>query len=157
MYSFTQHKKMVDLQPYIRRISDLTTPNLASSSSGRSEDRLNRTIPTLLTPWENGRPSVDEVSICLTTDVADRGIGLVLSQPFRADRVLLGYWVSEEDMSEPWFFRADVRRNQPMGGRYWILGVELTEVAQIEQKDVLAALKVAAADLLPPVQKTELL
>jgi hypothetical protein len=150
MYSFAQHKKTVDLHPFIRRISDLTTPNLAAASSGRSEDRFNRTIPTLLAPWENGRPSVDEISICLTTDVADRGVGLILSQPFRAKQVVVGYWISEDEMSEPWFFLADIRRNQAIGGRFWVLGVELIEFANIDQKDALAAMKVAAADLLPP-------
>ena len=155
MYSFAQHKKTVDLQPYIRRISDLTTPNLSKVSSGRSEARLNRAIPTLLSPWENGRPMVDEISICLTTDVADRGVGLVLSQPFRAKQVVVGYWVSEDEMSEPWFFLADVCRNQPMGGRFWVLGVELIEFAKIESKEALAAMKVVAADLLPPAAVTE--
>lgn len=155
MYSFAQHKKAVDLQPYIRRISDLTTPNLSTLSTGRAEPRLNRTIPTLLLPWENGQPLVDEISICLTTDVADRGVGLVLSQPFRAKQVVVGYWVSDDDMPEPWFFLADVRRNQTMGGRFWVLGVELIEFAKIESREALAAMKVVAADLLPPAAVTE--
>lgn len=151
MFSFTNHKKTVSLYPYIRRICDLTTPNVATTFAGRSEDRFNRTIPTLLCPWEHERPLVDESCICITSDLANRGIRLVLNQPFRAESVVLGYWMDSDEMREPWFFLGEIRRNQPIGGGFWAVGIELTEFANTDHKETLANLRGAAANLLPPV------
>lgn len=154
MFSFANHKKTVDLCPYVRQICDLTTPNLASMFAGRSEDRCNRAIPTLLCPWENDRPSTDECAICLTSDLADRGVRLVLAQPFRAERVAVGYWIGSDQMREPWYFLGDVRRNQPIGGGFWAVGIELTEFANADHAEAFGGLREAAAKLLPPVAVT---
>ncbi len=151
MFSFANHKKIVDLYPYIRQICDLTTPNLATMFAGRSEDRFNRTIPTLLCPWEDDRPVVDECAICLTSDLADRGVRLVLTQPFRAETVAVGYWIDAEHMCEPWFFLGEVRRNQPIGGGFWAVGIELTEFANTVHREAFADLRASAAKLLAPV------
>jgi hypothetical protein len=151
MFSFANHKKTVDVYPHIRLICDLTTPNLASMPAGRSEDRFNRTIPTLLCPWENDLPLVDECAICLTSDVADRGVRIVLTQPFRAETVAVGYWIGSDQMREPSFFLGEVRRNQPIGGGFWTVGVELTEFANTDHRDALADLRESASKLLSPV------
>ena len=40
MFTFAKHKKTVDLYPYIRRICDLTTPNLATKNAGRVFEQM---------------------------------------------------------------------------------------------------------------------
>ncbi len=150
MFSFAKNKKTVDIYPYVRRICDLTTPNLATVTAGRSEDRFNRTIPTLICPWENGYPANHESSVCLTSDLADRGVCLVLNQPFRAEHVVLGYWIAGGEIRDPWFFLGQVRRNRAIGGGFWSVGVELTEFANSNHQRALAPLHEAAASLLPP-------
>ena len=152
MFSFGERKKTVDIQPYIRRLCDLTTPNLATTFEGRSENRYNRTIPTLLSPWKDDRPLGDECIIGLTSDVADRGVRLVLNQPFRADAVVVGYWISSDAMSEPYFFLGNIRRNQAIGGGFWAVGIELTEFANTNYNETLAVLEPLAAKLLSPVE-----
>ena len=151
MFSFTKRKKTVDLNPYIRRLCDLTTPNLATEIEGRSENRYNRCIPTLVSPWQNDRPLVDECAIGLTSDMADRGVSLVLNQPFRADTVVVGYWIACDAMCEPWFFIGDIRRNQAIGGGFWAVGIELAEFANSDHVESLAELKPLAAKLRSPV------
>lgn len=151
MFSFANRKKTVDLCPYIRQICDLTTPNMATMFAGRSENRCNRTIPTLLCPWEDDRPLVDECAICLTSDLADRGIRLVLSQPFRAESVAVGYWIDSDQMTNPWFFLGEVRRNQPIGGGFWAVGIELTEFANDNHGEAFVELREPAGKLLAPV------
>ena len=150
MYSFSDSKMVVDIYPYIRRICDLSTPNLPTTLSGRSEDRFNRAIPTLLCPWEKRNPSAAKSLICLTTDLADRGIGLIVSQPFLAKRVIVGYWLQSPEMPQPWFFRGEVRRTQPIGGGFWSIGVELTEFVNSDRKRKLAVLREAADQLRLP-------
>ena len=150
MYSFTKRKKTVDLSPYIRQLCDLTTPNLVTNIEGRSENRYNRTIPTLIVPWEDGRPLADEAVIGLTGDMSDRGLSLVLQQPFRADAVAVGYWISSDAMDEPWYFLGEIRRNQAIGGGFWKIGIELAEFANSEHVKALATLERWAETLRPP-------
>ena len=152
MYLFAKRNRSAELFPYVRRICDLTTPNLPQVDSvGRSENRLNRAIPTLLCPWERNRPVADESSICLTCDMSDRGARLMLNQPIDVEEIVLGYWIQDVDMPEPWFFLADVRRCQPAGGGFWSLGVELTYPAHDRYRDRLVDLKKLAAHLIPPL------
>jgi len=146
----TSHKPVTELYPYIRRICDLTTPNLTTTSmSGRSENRYNRTIPTLITPWQVNKPIVDRSAVCITCDLADRGIGLVLCEPCYLKQVVLGYWLRTDLMPEPWFFIADVKRNAEIGGGFWTLGVELIEFANRDHKRQLRPLRNIAGRLLP--------
>jgi len=150
MFSFSKRKKTVDLNPYIRRLCDLTTPNLATTSEGRSENRYNRCIPTLLSPWQDDRPLVDECTIGLTSDMADCGVGLVLNQPFRAEAAVVGYWIPCDTMCEPWFFLGNIRRNQAIGGGFWAVGIELTEFANPNHVETLSVLKPLSAKLRLP-------
>jgi hypothetical protein len=152
MYSFTNRKKTVDVSPHVRHICDMTTPNLAPMSTGRAENRYNRAIPTLLGPWQDDHPLVEECIVGLTTNLSDRGVGLVLYQPFRADEVIIGYWVSAELMHAPLFFLGNVRRNQPIGGGFWAVGIEFTEYASGEYAETLAPLFPSAATLLSPAE-----
>lgn len=157
MFSFTKRKKVVDLQPYIRRLCNLTAPNLSSGlveGLERTENRYNRTIPTLLVPWKDERPMASEYVVGLTCDVADNGIGLVFNQPYRDERVVVGYWVSSEMMPEPWFFVGNIQRNQAIGGGFWKLGIELTDFANTNHGESLAVLKPLAKKLLSPTRST---
>ena len=130
MISPSDQKPVTELYPYIRRICDLTTPNLMTQTiSGRSENRYNRAIPTLLSPWKRDQPVVEGSTICLTCDLSDRGVGLVLSKPSNFEKVLIGYWIPSTNMPEPWFFIGEVKRTHAMGGGFWALGVELTELS----------------------------
>lgn len=132
MFSFASRKKTVDLSPYVRRICDLTTPNMTSSPElVRVENRYNRAIPTLIVPCVGGQPLLDNYVIGITKDIADHGIGLILTEPFNAEQVLLGFWIDRQKMSEPWFFYATARRCAAVGGGYWTLGVELDEFANL--------------------------
>lgn len=150
MYSFTKRKQTVEIQPYIRRLCDLTTPNFPTLDGGRTEDRYNRTIPTLLCPWYVDHPVTEHCIIGLTSDLSDRGLGLVLHQPFRTGAVVIGFWLPQQGMCEPWFFFGNIHRNQAIGGGFWTLGIELIEFASPDYAETLAVLKGVAAKLAPP-------
>ena len=150
MFSFSAHKKVVDVFPYLRRICDLTTPNLPGrGAEDRSENRYNRTIPTLLCPWENEAPVAAESVIVLTKDLTDRGVGLVLNQPVRAGDVVVGFWLPGVDMTGPWYLLGKTLRSIPFGGGFWTVGVELTEYANQDYSEQLEVLKTVASKLLP--------
>jgi hypothetical protein len=145
-----ESKKIVEAYPYLRRLCDLTTPNVSCSDEyGRSENRYNRTIPVLLCPWTNDAPLIDQAAIVLTKDIADGGLGLVVPHAHWSGNVALGFWLNEAVMSEPWFFLGAVQRSASFGGGYWCLGVELKEFANPEHGEALAPLHELARSLLP--------
>ncbi len=157
MFPFTKSEKIapvetVDVRPYLRSLCNLTMPYETTEIERRSDRRYNRTILTLLGPWQNDRPLVDQCTIAVTSDIADYGVRLLLNQPFRADTVVVGYWIASDEMSEPWFFLGNVHRNQAIGGGFWEAGIELTGFANTNYAEALAVLKPLAAKLLPPAQ-----
>lgn len=127
MFSFSSNKKRRVLEKYVRRLADITTPNIhLIAEELREHTRQNRVLPTMLVPWENGAPLVNDSAMVLLKDISDHGVGLVLNQPFHARRVLIAVWPEEEET--PWFFLGEVKQNSPIGGGFWVVGVMLTDV-----------------------------
>jgi hypothetical protein len=151
MFSFSNRKLAVDLGRYIRRICDQTIPNHADGDHlTRRYERLNRTIPTLICPWENRAPRTEQSSIALTIDLSNRGVGVLVNQPLHVRDVLLGYWIDPSEAGQPWFFVGSVRHEVPAGGGFWRAGIELTEFANTRYPEALEDLHELAAQLLPP-------
>ena len=51
MFSFKNYKKSIEARKYLARICNLATPNYAvPSEAERTENRHNRSIPTLICP-----------------------------------------------------------------------------------------------------------
>jgi hypothetical protein len=148
MFSFQTGKKLNEIRGFIRQLVDLTSPNLPPlGGDSRAESRSNRALPALLVPWENRRPVVDESTYALTRNLSDHGLALVLQQPFRSDQVVVGLW-----LQRPRFALGGVRQNAPLGGGFWQLGVELTELldpAELPQMEPLVPL---CARLVPPLK-----
>lgn len=151
MFSFSSRKKNVDFQRYIRRLIDLTSPNRGSSASmERCENRNNRTIPVLLCPWEQRTPLVSKAVVAITKDFTDRGVGLILSHPFDAKNVVIGICHEEATAKEPLFFLGARRTSNPIGGGFWLFGVELTEFMNETWRTELEPLFPMAKKLLQP-------
>jgi len=151
MFSYNARKNRCDVRKYLARICDLTTPNYAAPSDDeRAENRRNRSIPTLICPWEDNVPCVDEAAFVLTKDISDAGIGIVANQPICAHEVLVALWPNDEVSDAPWFFLSKVIRNAPLGGGFWILGIELTEFATAEYQDLVRPLLPLAERLRAP-------
>lgn len=150
MFSFDNRKQTLEVQRRVRRLADLTTPNLdQQGSQERAEDRCNRTIPVLLCPWEDNRPALDACMYALTKDISTRGVGLVMNQPFRAVEVVVGFWLDDERMQQPWFFLGTTQRLQKIGGGYWAMGIEFDEFVGPPLRDQLAPLETRARQLQP--------
>ena len=135
---------------YLRRICDLTSPNLPRLDDGRERIRQNRTLPVLLAPWEDGVPVVAEAATALTKNISDYGVSITMSQPFRAAEAVLGIWLTEVQGYEPWFFRGPIRLNVPIGGGFWGLGIEVIERLEVTAGSQVAGLLTLAKELLPP-------
>jgi hypothetical protein len=123
MFPFGRRPRNLAVHKVIRRILDAVHPEPASFDyEARWEHRLHRTAPVLLAPYDR-ELSIQEATFALTKNLSTRGLALVLPQPFRAERVAVGFWFAEQ----AYFVSGEVRQNVPLGGGFWQLGIELTE------------------------------
>lgn len=145
MFSFDTQKRLGEVRNLVRQLVDVTSPNAPPlEGESRSEDRSNRALPALLTPWEDGCPVTDESTYALTKDFSDRGLALMLPQPFKCDQVVVGLW-----LGSPRFALGEVRQNVPLGGGFWQLGVELTDLLDPAESPQIQPLVAFAARLIP--------
>ena len=116
------------IEGYLRRICDLTTPNLLQAEEFRSRTRYNRVFPVVLAPWDAGRPVATEATTALTRDICDHGLSVTMPRPFQFEEVAIGIWVSRDEGCDPWFFRSLVCQNVSIGGGFWALGLQVVEI-----------------------------
>ena len=152
MFDFKKRQKLLELQRVLRRIGDLTIPGLPPfDGESRTDSRQNRSIPALLVPWESGVPVLADAVYAMTKDLSDRGISIILPQPFRAAQVVIGFWPVTNSPSpldrEPCFFVGEVRQNVEIGGGFWQFGVCVTRI--LDERDQIARLAPHAAHLVP--------
>jgi hypothetical protein len=145
MFSFDTRQRLCQVRDFLRQLVDLTSPNLPPlEGDSRSQARSNRALPALLTPWEHRQPVVDESTYAFTKDVSDRGLSLVLGQPFKSVEVVVGLW-----LDSPRFVLGEVRQNVPLGGGFWQIGVELTDLLDPAEDPQIQGLLPLATRLVP--------
>ena len=152
MYTFEERIGSQSVQSRLRRLGDLTVPNspLAGDST-RGIPRHNRAIPTLLCPWVNRGADVQRSTIAITRDLADEGVGLLLTHPISGPELVVGYLLADAAVSTPWYFLGTIQHNTPIGGGFWVVGVELHEFVSPQKHPSLQKLEPVAQKLLPPV------
>jgi hypothetical protein len=147
MFSFRKRGQQADIHKVVRRLIDTSTPNFPPSTGNvRWENRSNRSLPVLLVPYD-GAEVGDETAHAITKDLSSQGLALVLPHPLRAERVVVGFWSGENTH----FVSGFVRQNVPLGGGFWQLGVELTELLPLAEHAELRRLLPQAARLDPQV------
>jgi hypothetical protein len=148
MLWFQSRDKHVEIHRVIRRLINASTPNrIPLNGESRWELRSNRTIPVLLVPYDDNELSASELAYALTKNLSSRGLALVLHQPFRAEQVVVGIWSHDQAH----FVSAIVRQCVSLGGGFWQIGVEATELLSTAQCPDLTRLVPWAARLDPSV------
>ena len=156
MYTFQERVAAQSVQSRLRRIGDLTVPNSPLiGDSSRYIPRQNRTIPTLVCPWEKEAADVARCTVAITRDLADEGVGLLLTHPIAGPEILVVYQLPDSAMPSPWFFRGTIQHNTPLGGGFWVVGVALAEFLTSQRHSSLTPLATLAQKLLPPPRTTE--
>jgi hypothetical protein len=124
MFFNNRKSGQIEAQAFLRRICDLTSPNLPRLDDVRGDTRQNRTLPVLLAPWGRKGAEVRAAITALTRDISDRGMSVTLSMPLSVQDVAIGLWLKSRDC-EPWFFLGTVRHNVAIGGGFWAMGIEI--------------------------------
>ena len=148
---FKRKSQQVDVQSHLRRICDLTSPNLPHVNEGRADSRQNRTIPVLLAPWEGGKVDASEYVVALTKDIGDCGISVTRLGPLRVDRIAVGFWIPKVH-EEPYFFLGAKRQCSPIGAGFWSLGIET--VRPLTTHEARPLMQAALQQLRPRVTET---
>lgn len=158
MFNFNRDKKRIELGVYMRRVADLTSPNLAPLSGDyRTDGRCNRSMPVLIVPYLDAKLHLEEASFAVSKDICDHGLSLLTCQPYPLTTVILGLCLSGPHLghaqAESFFLLGDVRQCSEIGGGYWQIGIELTEV--VKSGSVATALTPIAKRLLPRHARAE--
>ena len=134
MASFNRRKKQIRMWSTIGHIIDLTNPSLFNlDPNARIFNRSNRSIPVVIAPWEGGEPVTEDATTGITKDICEQGVGVILPQPFKTDQVLVGFWPPASHRmagkNRPTFVVGSLRHNVQIGGGFWQLGIQFTELA----------------------------
>jgi hypothetical protein len=146
MLLFELSRRQMVVRSFLRRLLDVTCPTLPPlEGERRNSERISRVLPIILMPWENGKPVVDEAAFAITKDFGDCSVAIVLQQPFRADKVVLGIW-----LEGPNYLQGVIEQNSPIGGGFWQLGITLERVLPVGDYPVLDKLSPMASRLVVP-------
>ena len=146
----------LQLQTQIAKIRELTQSR-PYQPDGRADVRSSLALPALIVPLENGLPVRADHAFAVTRDLSENGVGLLLYQPFRAQEVIVGFHIPDDGnpSSEfsPVYLRGEVQQNVPVGGGFWVLGIEL--IARIDEAEIVEHLESLGERLVPPSIESE--
>jgi hypothetical protein len=113
------------VQSFILKLVNNNCPELVALNEGpRLEKRVNICLAVLVVPVEAGRPLADEAFTAVTREFCATGLALVLDKPTTLSELIIGFpW--EDEMT---FLRATVKHSSPMGGGFYQIGLQATEV-----------------------------
>lgn len=90
----------------------------------RQDSRVNLSIVAMVIPSDGEQLRVPQAFTAVTKEFSNNGVGLVLNQPVGLDQAVLGFRL--EGQME--FVKAQAKHREPMGGGFYQIGFQLTEV-----------------------------
>lgn len=118
-------RKDLGVQSFVLKLVNNQCPGLKAQLEGpRADSRVNLVVVVLIVPMEGGSPQVDRAFTAITKEFSNAGVAVVLDQPRRLDKAILGFRF-EGEMT---FIRAQAKHRDPMGGGFHQLGFQLSEV-----------------------------
>ena len=103
----------------------------------RLESRVNLSLVALIVPVENKELRLDKSLSVVTKEFSTTGVSVVLNGPSSLDEVIVGFCQN----SEITFARAKARHLSPMGGGFFQLGLEMTEIVSPTKYPALSGLE----------------
>lgn len=119
--------------PFIRKIIDLTTPNLTMSNDMRHSRRYNRCLPVVFSPWSVKGHDPDQIGIGVTSDLSDDGFSIITQADMIYNELVVAFFLNHE-MDVPWYFHAAVRTNRTLIPSFDLVGLEIIEFLNEQQR-----------------------
>ncbi len=134
--AFQQRQKKQEVWKCLRRVLDRNSiTGLLPDDDVRSVKRFPYCSPVMLQLCSNDQPAPCEPVFAISKDLSDDGIALITNQPLEEVQVLCVLW-----QDGPHYILGDVRQCQYVGGGFWKVGVQLTEIVSSEDFPTLPAL-----------------
>ena len=132
-------KKQREVQGFVLKVLNNNCSELEARIEGpRLDRRVNLTIAVLVVPVEGKTPQVDDAFAAVTKGFSVNGLAIVLDEPKGLQDVIVGFrW--EREMR---FVRATAKHLSPLGGGFFQLGLQLTEIAHVSDYPKLKSLSI---------------
>jgi hypothetical protein len=118
-------RKGVGVQSLVLKIVNNNCPELKALIEGpRVDSRVNLVVVVMIVPIEGKRPVVRRAFTAVTKELSATGVAVVLDRPHQLDEVILGF----RQEGEMYFVHAQAKHISPMGGGFYQLGFQMTEV-----------------------------
>ena len=126
---FKLRQKKQEVWKCLRRIIDRATADkLLVDSDIRNGNRVPLCLPVVLQLCLDEQPLPCEPVFALTRDLSDDGVAIVTSQRLDPSQIICVIW-----QDRPIFLLGDVRQCIYLGGGYWKVGIQLTEIVSSQQ------------------------
>ena len=124
MSLFTR-KKDTGIHAFVLKVVNNNCPELKAMLEGpRLDQRVNLTVVVAVVPIEDGEIITERAFNVATKEFSANGVALVLSEAIGLDEMILGFrWEGEMV-----FVRAVAKHLNPIGGGFYQLGVNFTEI-----------------------------
>ncbi len=123
--SLFSKRKDLAVHSLVLKLLNTHCPKLTSMLEGpRQDSRVNLSIVAMVIPSDGEQLRVPQAFTAVTKEFSNNGVGLVLNQPVGLDQAVLGFRL--EGQME--FVKAQAKHREPMGGGFYQIGFQLTEV-----------------------------
>ena len=127
MSLFTRNKD-TGVHAFILKVVNNNCPELKAMIEGpRLDRRVNLTVVVTVVPVEKGRIIPERAFNAVTKEFSANGVGLVLSEVIGIEEMVLGFHWEGEMV----FIRAVAKHLHPIGGGFYQLGVNFTEMLNV--------------------------
>jgi hypothetical protein len=125
VFLLQNRKKTLGVQNFVLKVINNNCPELKAFLEGpRRDKRVNLTLVVLVVPLEDGKLQVGDAFHAVTQDLSTTGVGIILDRQRALDEVVLGFRLGDDTT----FMRAVAKHLSPMGGGFFHLGLEMTEI-----------------------------
>jgi hypothetical protein len=123
--SLFSKRKDLAVHSLVLKLVNTHCPKLTAMLDGpRQDSRVNLTVVALVIPIDGKQIQLPRAFTAVTKEFSNDGVSLVLNEPIGLDWAILGF--RQEGQME--FVRAQVKHLDPMGGGFYQLGLQMTEV-----------------------------
>jgi hypothetical protein len=96
----------------------------AHSDGPRTESRVCLVVVVAVIPLKDGQLQMDDAFTAVTKEFSTHGLAIVLDRPCGIDKAILGFRVG----GELTFAKAEAKHLDPMGGGFFQLGFQVTNI-----------------------------
>jgi hypothetical protein len=130
MFFWKSQNKQLKAQCALARLADQATMGkVRRLDERRSERRTTFSVGVWVIPMNGAVPEIADIFVALTKDLSSKGLSVITNRFLGTSEVLICF----SGESEKTFLRADIRNCEKLGLGWLQLGMEVTEIVELEE------------------------